>query len=97
MTGGFCYFCDGDARKLKNKIAKLEAEVERMVVTNEYLMQLQRIKNIKKQTTPTFNQVFGATPQRKKKLIKIVKEALLLRNMTEGEADNLIHILINKT
>lgn len=93
---GFCYFCWREADKLKKKISQLEGEVKWMLVTIEHLKQLQRIQNTKKNSVPTFDQVFNNMPKSKNKLIKTVKEALLSRNMTENEANNLINLLLKE-
>lgn len=91
---GFCYFCWREADKLCKKITQLEGEIERMTAINKYLTQLQRIQNNKNNNVPTFDQVFNNNSKGKKKLIKTVKEALMARNRTENEANNIINILL---
>lgn len=82
---GFCHFCWREADKLKKEIEYYQQEVG---VLNSKLILIEEVnKSLKKGNIENI-------PKNKTKMITIVREALIARNMREGEADNLISLLL---
>lgn len=89
----FCFFCSPDAKKLREEIRDLLKQNSRlqdlisMIEENNEEM-FQRLSALELDTN--INDVSIS----KEKLIVVVKNALIARNMTKGEANNLIGLLL---
>lgn len=89
---GFCYFCWKEAEQLKKEIEYYQQQVGRL--NSEIVLVEQINKSLRKIVEGRMTEYTEGLSTNKIKLKKIVKEALIARNMSEGEADNAISLLL---
>lgn len=91
---GFCYFCQKEGNELNKIISQLEMERD-MLVGRALTLEDQNEELFQRCTALESDEpIIQNLNQSKAKMICIVKEALIARKMTSGEANNFISLLL---